>query len=206
MDCYSIIKEICIPVISASIGGMITLIGVRWTIINENRKAEKAYKEQIRPFFIVEPYTSNEINPDKLINAHVIDDSVDSAVKGRTIYSFCDLILTNASDNVCTVSYIKINGKIYPTIKAYPIKPGEIFNVKGIPLSWFLTENELDTIYLGIMDRQFNHYEYEVLFTVVEETNEKLSGNTKKVLFDGIDCSKNLYPDLHKSKRNKRKQ
>ena len=110
--CYMIWSDIIIPIIAAFIGGGLILIGVIWTIKAEKKKAKKEYLEKIRPFFVIEDATTIDITQIKVKKIYVNDDSMNDVDPDQIVYHWDSLLISNQSDNVCMISYIKINSTI----------------------------------------------------------------------------------------------
>lgn len=201
MNCYKIWVDIIIPLVSAFIGGGITLWGVFLTIKYESKKSRKEYLEKIRPFFVVENENLKSIDVDSIKKIWVNDDSSKELKEVSTIFHWDSLVLSNVCDNVCMMSYIKINNEQYASFENIPIKSGECCEIKGCPLSSYINE-KIDNISLGVLDREFNIYEYELKYRIndckVDNDNLKNYGH-KIISFYLIDCGKNL------TKRSRRK-
>lgn len=199
---YSTIKEIVVPLVAALLGGGLTLSGVLITIIHENRKAKKEYLERIRPYFVVESKSKPDICKKEFIPLYVTDDSEDDH-HNKTIYHWKSLLLTNVSENVCIINYVRIDDKQYNVFEKHPLKAGESCELRGWPLSCYIRDSQIKSISLGILDRQFNQYEYELSFeTKATEKNKTQNVNKQNdFVFLVMDCSKNLF-----CRRNAKKQ
>ena len=169
--CYVIWSDIIIPLIAALIGGGLTLLGVVLTIKSENKKAKKEYLEKIRPFFIIEDVNTVDITQIKVKKIYVNDDSMNDVDPDQIVYHWDSLLISNQSDNVCMISYIKINDTEYASFGNVPIKSGDFCEIRGYPLSAFIRKT-VDNISIGFLDKNFNLYEYKVSFEIEEYSNE----------------------------------
>ena len=205
MDCYNIIKDIFVPLAAASLGGAITLLGVRRTIINENQKAEKTYIESIRPYFVVETVIKKPILGDNNKTIQIEDDSCKNTEENDIIYHWRGLTITNVSENVCTIYQVRIGQNVYRVVNNVPIKAGETFVIKGYGMSWFLSKGNLNNIYIGVRDRQLHEYEYPTSFIIKDsvEDGKPCKMEQKEIVFTEIDCS---YSDSEIITKGKKKR
>lgn len=204
MNCnINIITDIIIPLISALVGGGTTLLGVIFTIKAENKKSKKEYFEKIRPFFVVETIDGLNVDKAKIKKIWITDDSEKDVAEGQVIYHWNYLLLSNMSESVCMISYIKINDEKYASFDNVPIKPGDFCEIKGAPLSMF-SRKSIDNISIGFLDKNFNLYEYRIFFEIKEHTND-VEGSKKychkTIEFSLIDCRTNLAKIKKKLKK-----
>ena len=201
MTCIdSLLKDIVIPLVSALIGGGLTLFGVLLTLRYESKKGENEYRERIRPFLVVESLFNTDIDLDSIKQIPVFDDSDGDLTDDDVLFQTEDLLLTNVSDYVCIFEYIKIGDMIYKPLNTVKmaIKPNESFVIDGYPVSWYYRK-ELTQVVIGLLDRRFNRYEYPLAFVIADAKKdhrmEEILGSHafKSVRFESIDCSNNLY-------------
>ena len=200
--CYVIWSDIIIPLIAALIGGGLTLLGVVLTIKSENKKAKKEYLEKIRPFFIIEDVNTVDITQIKDKNIYVNDDSMNDVDPDQIVYHWDSLLISNQSDNVCMISYIKINDTEYASFGNVPIKSGDFCEIRGYPLSAFIRKT-VDNISIGFLDKNFNLYEYKVSFEIEEYSNENEGLKKychKAITFSLIDCRTKLAKPKRRAK------
>lgn len=200
--CYMIWSDIIIPIIAALIGGGLTLIGVIWTIKAEKKKAKKEYLEKIRPFFVIEDATAIDITQIKVKKIWFNDDSMNDVESDQIMYHWDSLLISNQSDNVCMLSYIKVNDTEYASFDNVPIKSGDYCEIKGSPFSVFI-KKAIDNISIGFLDRNFNLYEYKVSFEITEYANENEGLKKychKAITFSLIDCRTNLAKTKRRAK------
>ena len=192
----NILSNIIIPLISAFIGGGITLIGVIITIQAENKKSRREYLEKIKPFFVVEKISDFDLESIRTKSITIPDDSEKDVDGDKIVFHWNNLIISNMSENVCMVSYIKINGQKYASFDDIPIKPGEFCEIKGYPFSIFIRQY-LRNITIGFCDKNFNLYEYPISFQVTEHKNHIIGWEKychKEIVFSRIDCNKKMLP------------
>lgn len=199
---YMIWSDILIPLIAALIGGGLTLLGVVLTIKCGERRAKEEYLEKIRPFFVIENINALDINQIKIKRIDVEDDSMNDVKPDQIVYHWSGLLLSNQSESVCMLSYIKVNGIEYASLDNTPIKSGDFCEIRGFPLSAFIRRT-VDDISIGFLDKLFNLYEYKVCFEIkeFENSDERLKKYcNKSITFSLIDCGTNL---ADKSRRKK---
>lgn len=184
--------DIGIPLLSSIIGGVIALLGVWITIRSGNRTVHKEYLSKIKPFLVVDDLQSFENYKDSIKHITFEDDALKEIenIDDKTLF-WWDFLLSNVSDDICILNYIKINGEKYKAYSDIPIKPGEMCLVKGYPFSAY-HKKQIESIVLGVDDKQFNTYEYSVLFSIGDDDSHKDDSfreyNNKRISFSRIDC------------------
>lgn len=202
VSCYEMTRDMIIPVVSAIIGGGLTLLGVIFTIRHENKKTLSAYRESIRPFFVIEEIKRTKVNFEEVYISYYDDDSEKDLEDNSINFHWNDCLLTNVSENVCFINYIRIDGVEYKACDTIPIKPRDSFALKGFPMSCYIRKQNITSILLGVQDRQQNQYEYPVRFELSDEfpDQNKIKNHVNKtILFRSIDCCN--YKLNGKSKR-----
>ncbi|MBE6818967.1 MAG: hypothetical protein E7517_07430 [Ruminococcaceae bacterium] len=192
--CSNTITSIVIPLLSALLGGGMTLAGVLITIIHGNNKSKKEYLEKIRPYLVVESVQDIVKKEKEFISVFMADDCKEES-ENKTVYHWNSLLLTNMSESVCIVNYVMINSERYDVYEKKPLKTGEICEIRGFPFSCYLRESQIDKISIGILDKQFNQYEYAISFEIKDCEKKRIEavGNPEKeIIFNILDCSKNL--------------
>ena len=202
---YSFFKDIIIPLLAALIGGGTTLLGVICSIRHENKKSDKAYKERIRPFFVVEASSTRGMELEAIKSAEIADDSADEASPDSVILHWSRLLLTNVGEAVCMFEYVRVDNKYYESSEKTPVRPGVSLSITSSPLAMYIRKNTISQIAIGVTDRLFNRYEYFVSFKLNDYNQEgPLKKYTHKAIeFIEIDCSKNAF-DKKKYEENRR--
>lgn len=186
---YDLFKDIIIPIVSAVFGGVITMIGVILTIRSENKKGHNEYIERIRPFLTIETQSSiKSLDLSKIKKVMIYDDCNKNTDNSSIAYHLVDLLLTNISDYVCFIDYLKINEETYKVFEHIPIKANETVYIEGFPQSFYL-KKELKSVSVGVSDRLSNCYEYELSFEEQDDENHfKEDVICKKLIFSSICC------------------
>ena len=160
-----------------------------------NKKAKEDYLERIRPYLAVESVQDIVKKEKEFISVFMVDDSEEES-EINTVYHWNSLVLSNVSESVCIINYAKINGRRYDVYERNPLKTGEVCEIRGYPLSYYLCDSKIENISIGVLDRQFNQYEYKVSFEITDyEEKQKRFPNReeKNIVFRIMDCSNNLY-------------
>lgn len=199
----SVLTEIIIPLLSAIIGGSITMLGVVITILYESKKARKEYLEKNRPFFVVEDQGIPDVPCEKIKRIFVDDDNNKVVQPDQIVFLWDGMFISNMSNNLCLISYIRINGVEYKSFDNTPIKVGELCKITGYPYSIYVGKS-IDNVSIGFLDRDFNLYEYRAVFEIKEYQNENDSISkycNKAIYISLIDCRTNLAKKEKKGKR-----
>ena len=201
MQCSNTFVDIWIPIISAVIGGLLTLSGVIITILWQSHKDHIEKESMIKPFIIVEPPLLSP-NTSKIIyfqNSFVNDNPEQSVIFWNS------LVITNCSNNPCILRYVTINDQVNKLFEPNPFKPNETIELIPYELKVFPLDN-IKEISLGLYDSSFNSYEYKFIFTINtpnETINEKLKKYTQKVIqFKYIDCQSSKLSKRKEKQRN----
>ena len=201
MQCSNTLVDIWIPIISAVIGGLLTLSGVIITILWQSHKDHIEKESMIKPFIIVEPPLLSP-NTSKIIyfqNSFVNDNPEQSVIFWNS------LVITNCSNNPCILRYVTINDQVNKLFEPNPFKPNETIELIPYELKVFPLDN-IKEISLGLYDSSFNSYEYKFIFTINtpnETINEKLKKYTQKVIqFKYIDCQSSKLSKRKEKQRN----
>ena len=201
MQCSNTFVDIWTPIISAVIGGLLTLSGVIITILWQSHKDHIEKESMIKPFIIVEPPLLSP-NTSKIIyfqNSFVNDNPEQSVIFWNS------LVITNCSNNPCILRYVTINDQVNKLFEPNPFKPNETIELIPYELKVFPLDN-IKEISLGLYDSSFNSYEYKFIFTINtpnETINEKLKKYTQKVIqFKYIDCQSSKLSKRKEKQRN----
>ena len=156
MDSKEILIYIVIPIISACIGGGLTLIGVLLTMKYENKKRKEEIKAANKPlFYVIDPmqqYDNKNSSDFDFVNEEI-----------GTSRSFITIILKNTDKTILVLDYISIN-----SIKYYPkngniVDKNTIFNVYiHIPTGEKVDYNS--NIVFSIKDSVGNNYKYKLSY------------------------------------------
>lgn len=136
------LKDVVIPIVSAVYGGLITLVGVAWTIKKaDNDKKEDSIKNAT-PYLQVNNYKRNEVACNKVVIVEETD--------GKSYYP---ILLNNIGAELCIVKYVKSNG-IY-----IPVENAHLAPADTIRFDFHLKATTLESIIVS--DRLSNYYKFE---------------------------------------------
>ena len=157
---YNIIADIIIPLVAASFGGFLTLLGVLISIWNERRKNRKLNTARIKPYFSLLETSGNvniEIFQPLLRNSKYI--KTQTPIHFHKVKSFSLELSSNAD---CVIVCL-IFGQIQKEINRFILKGSKInfkMNDLGATPTRFLIRN----IYLIAKDIEGNYYKYLLPF------------------------------------------
>jgi len=201
MQCSNTLVDIWIPIISAVIGGLLTLSGVIITILWQSRKDHIEKESMIKPIIIVEPPSITPIPSNKI---YFHNSFINNNPEQSVIFWF-PLVITNYSNNPCILRYVTINDQVNKLLEPTPFKSNETIELIPYGLDVFPLEN-ITEISLGLYDSAFNSYEYKLIFSINtpnEMINEKLKQYTQKVIeFKYIDCNSPKLSERKQKQRN----
>lgn len=156
------LRNIVTAIVAAVFTGLITLVGVAWTIrhANEEKKDEEIKKN--KPFiFIVDPYhmSRNKENvkvmiPEENISRHNLN-------KGKK-YEFNSFILENSDYSHCTLKGFCINNDLIPLYIGQAFRKDEQYVF--IPDFKFKYEKDINKVSLLLLDMLDNYYALEINF------------------------------------------
>ena len=151
-----------ISIISAFIGGSLTLIGVIITIHFENKKKKEELIIANKPLFYA-------INP---MQAYDYKNAIDYNLSAKDNI-FLDgkilFIFKNTDKAIMIINYLSINGKKYYPINGNVVDKNTTFNLIIHSLCDPL-DNEKNEIILSVNDSLNNIYLYNLDYSVVDKT------------------------------------
>lgn len=179
------VKDVVIPMASAIFGGLLTLVGVAWTIrYTAKDKKEDAIKLNKPLLFIMNPL--NIDNPDKIVNANLdfcpLEDGNESKKTMKAIFE--PFFLKNGDFSYSVLRGIQIDdyysmleiGQAFEKNTIYKITFNANFNVNKNP----------KRVYLIIEDMLNNLYKIDLNFSV----NDKDNSLRKIIINSGIGITK----------------
>lgn len=158
IGCYDIWVDIIIPLLSAVLGGAITMWGVVHTIKHEQKKAEEQAIQDVKPWvFSLDPLEDYDYK-----KASVITLSASEQLSGNTNIQF---IIKNTDNGVGIIEkYETENNTYYPRV-------GRILDKNSVNyINIILSPKEtLEDMFLYVNDIYGNSYKYKVI--LVENPN-----------------------------------
>ena len=147
---FNFCTDIVIPIISAFIGGGLTMIGVAWTLRNQSKEHREDIKLSIKPlFFYINPlqnYDSTNVG-DYVMQSY-------SGIKTRKAYG----IVKNTDNGVLILEKIVSGNFEYIPVRGNIIDKGDIFNLYVD----FCENDNYETVVLFVKDVLNNEYKYEI--------------------------------------------
>ncbi|MCR4698523.1 MAG: hypothetical protein K5762_04060 [Bacilli bacterium] len=174
------VQSIVIPLVSAIYGGMITLVGVAWTIKKSDLDKKREEMNKVRPFlFFVAPKNIKE----EPSNIRYLDELIYyvDAFSGKKRYSIDNFYLKNTDYSYSSIKGLCINDDLMIMSIAQVLDKNEVYLYKRSAENEFFYAEEIKKIYLLIEDVFENYYLYETNFKIKNEADnfnliELLSG------------------------------
>lgn len=162
MNIYEILKDIIIPIISATISGLCTFWGVFITIQHEKRKEKEERVLANKPLFYrldpMQEYPYKEA-------VDFIVQEIEAQEKEWKIWG----ILKNTDNAILIIDSVVINKKIYKPLYGDVVDKNQIFNF------YLFTSEKIkcnDNIVLIIKDTMKNKYRYKLEIKNDEKSSE----------------------------------
>lgn len=137
------LRDVFIPIISAVYGGLITLVGVAWTIkkTDNDRKAESII--HATPYLQINNYKRSEVACTKVITVEELRGG-----------AYFPLLITNIGMELCFIKYVQSHGE-YIHIENAHLAPNDT-----VRLDLHLKHFSLEA--LIVSDRMSNHYKLSI--------------------------------------------
>ncbi len=166
MECNEIIKDIIIPIVSATIGGLCTFLGVFLTIRHEKKREKEERLLSNKPLFyrldLMQEYDDKSA-VDFCLGVGNFDD------KEGQIFG----VIKNTDNAILIIDNVSVNGKIYKSMYGDVVDKNQIFNLY-INVSEKL--NKDDEILFTVKDIMDNKYKYEVETKNKDEKDSEIIG------------------------------
>jgi hypothetical protein len=144
-DEYTVLRETITTIIAAIYGGLITLVGVAWTIDWSREEENSKRKDEIRPFFYATPYFKGPDNNNSNLHNIIIGNS-------------------NKENNVLSFGQIQNSSKIEFEIKKVKIG-SDFLNCSYDPI---VARNELFSIVIYCKDKTSEKDENEIKLIIAD--------------------------------------
>ncbi len=150
MEYNNVISNIVVPIVSAIIGGGLTLIGVLITIRNENKKRKEEIAISNKPlFYLVDPSQG-----DNYKNAVYFEFSD----KKEEHDGFIEIMFKNTDNAILVFDYISIDDKKYYPQNGNVVDKNTTFDIFLYPTKNTNIKNK--KIIMSINDSLNNNYKY----------------------------------------------
>lgn len=151
MNCYELLKDIIIPLLSAVIGGLLTLGGVYITIKNQNKKDNDSKKLSVKPWiFSLDDFPNHDTDNINCINI----TGKKNAEFGGNLY----LIIKNTDNAVGIIERFETeDNTYYPDANALLEKD----SVNNVVIELQKNDSQRN-MFLFVKDTLGNEYRYEV--------------------------------------------
>ena len=176
------LQSIMIPVISAVYGGLLTLIGVAWTIKNQDKQRKNDEKLKFKPIFVIESY-SNDLNIWKNSNyrlAKFINNNKKNNENSNEYFCLDDLILSNSDNANLFIKNIYVNeNKLEKNFDKFLVYKNEIINIL---IKGNFHYDKIDMV-IEISDMLENVYYYKVKFGDNVKYSERVEKDNKIITY-----------------------
>ena len=137
------LQNVVIPIVSAVYGGLITLVGVAWTIkkTDDDRKAESII--HATPYLQINNYKRSEVACTKVITVEELRGG-----------AYFPLLITNIGMELCFIKYVQSHGE-YIHVENAHLAPNDT-----VRLDLHLKHFSLEA--LIVSDRMSNHYKLSI--------------------------------------------
>ncbi len=157
MNGKEIVSGIVIPIVSAFVGGGLTLIGVLITITFENKKRKEEIRLANKPlFYIIDPYQTYD--QEKTSEFAFFPEFDEKTTGWRT------LIFKNTDNAILILDYLKINGKNFFPKNGNVVDKNTVFIIYVHNNGDVFEKNENEIVF-GIKDSLKNKYMYNLEYT-----------------------------------------
>lgn len=170
------LKSIVIPIVSAVYGGLLTLVGVAWTIKKSNNDRRMEEQQKAKPIvFICNPETTS-INKEELMKSILHSKrnigTLKNASEKGSAFILPQIIISNSDYSHVAIRGFRINndyhiydyGQILPKDKTLYLKNDFRFEYA----------NKIEYMAILIQDMLDNIYELEVNFTISKPEKDKV--------------------------------
>ena len=149
MHCYDLIKDILVPLISAIIGGAVTMVGVVLTIRWEKKKDDKARIDAAKPWL----YSFKDV-----MKCHysIKLSSEYEEIQGHP----CTMFIKNAGTGIGIISKLQTAKVEYMPAGSGVLETNTLTSVTFYPA---IQKENFEKMRLFVSDIYDNQYEYEVL-------------------------------------------
>lgn len=156
MNCKEILIYVVMPIVSALIGGGLTLVGVLFTMKFEAQKIKEERKATNKPlFYVIDPmqqYDNNNSGNFDFVNEKI-----------GTSHGFITIIFKNTDKTILVLDYISINNVKYYSKNGNIVDKNTVFNTYvHIPSGEKV--DYTSNIVFSIKDSIGNNYKYKLSY------------------------------------------
>ena len=181
------LQEIIIPIIAAVYGGLLTLVGVAWTIKKSDNDRKQAEEQRVKPLvFICNPQMTS-INKEELMKGVLLSKrnigSLKNAEANKVAFILPQIVISNSDYSHVVIRGFRINdeyhlydhGQVLPKNKTFSLQNDFRFDYS----------NEIEYVAILLQDMLENLYELELNFSI-----NKKDKNKTIIINSGIETKK----------------
>ena len=169
------LQEIIIPIIAAVYGGLLTLVGVAWTIKKSDNDRKQAEEQKAKPLvFICNPQMTS-INKEELMKGILLSKrnigSLKNAETNKVAFILPQIVISNSDYSHVIIRGFRINneyhlydhGQVLPKNKTFYLQNDFRFDYS----------NEIEYVAILLQDMLENLYELELNFSISKKDKNK---------------------------------
>lgn len=150
---YDILVDIVVPLLSALIGGLLTMLGVVYTIKNERNKSEEQTIQDAKPWLFslvpLDEYDYKKASTIILRGSEPLDENMK-----------LQFIIKNTDNGVGIIEKFETENNVYFPCVGRILDKNSISHVDAVVNKW----ETLKDMFLYVKDIYGNRYKYKVLF------------------------------------------
>ncbi len=164
-----VLQYIIMPIVSAIVGGLLTFLGVRYTIKHEQIKNDKNEKLLNKPYLKISNQKGIETIYSDYIKHTFDEDNIDfDKTNHYYSYKINTIFLMNSSNGDCILKELIIDDNKYSLNNILLLK-NESINIITTHNTYINAKNKINKIYIRATDVLGNNYFYNCLFKMEYE-------------------------------------
>ena len=169
------LQDVLIPIISAVYGGLLTLVGVAWTIRKSDNDRRLEEEKKAKPLvFICNPQMTS-INKEELMKGILLSKrnigSLKNAEANKVAFTLPQIVISNSDYSHVVIRGFRINDEYHLYDHGQVLPKNKIFYLKND--FRFDYSNEIEYVAILLQDMLENLYELELNFSINKEDKNK---------------------------------
>lgn len=162
MDCKEVVTGIIVPIVSAIIGGLLTMWGVIHTIRHENKCRKEDEHKLYKPLFMSIPVYDDRVDRNTIVVNLESDED-------KGMYSLLQGYIKNLDFSHFIIDKVVVNDTAYS-----PYANSVIEKNSAISIGVYGSQQEVNTAALYISDVLGNKYVYNIIFEYNQESGYRI--------------------------------
>lgn len=170
------LQNIIIPIVSAVYGGLLTLVGVAWTIRKSDSDRKQEEEQKAKPLVFVCDPKSTSVRSEDLIRGILHSDNTNGTLKkapgNKTAYTLPQILIDNSDYSHVIIRGFRVNDDFHLYDYGQVLPKDEVIYLK----SDFRFEYTDEIIYVSIIlqDMLENLHELILNFSIVKDGKDKV--------------------------------